>query len=61
MKIHANARTTYETGALPVDQVIRHGKSKAEAARALGTSSTMVAQWVGRYRSEGPEGPLLPL
>jgi transposase InsO family protein len=56
MKIHANARTTLKTRALLVDQVIRQGKTKAETARAFGTSPTTVAKWVDRYLREGPEG-----
>ena len=56
MKIHANARTTYKTRVILGDQVIRRGKTKAEAARAFGTSPTTVAKWVDRYQREGPEG-----
>jgi len=56
MKIHANARTTIKTRALLVDQVIHQGRTKAETARAFGTSPTTVAKWVDRYRREGPEG-----
>lgn len=56
MKIHANARTTLKTRAVLVDQVIRHKKTKAEAARAFGTTPTTVAKWVDRYQREGPKG-----
>jgi transposase InsO family protein len=56
MKIHANARTTLKTRAILVDQVIRHKKTKAEAARAFGTTPTTVAKWVDRYQREGPKG-----
>jgi transposase InsO family protein len=56
MKIHANARTTIKTRALLVDQVIGHNKTKAETARAFGTSPVTVAKWVDRYLREGPEG-----
>jgi len=56
MKIHANARTTEKTRADLVDHVIHQGKTKAETARAFGTSPTTVAKWVDRYRREGPEG-----
>ena len=56
MKIHANARTTEKTRADLVDQVIRQGKTKAETARAFGTTPTTVAKWVERYLREGPEG-----
>jgi transposase InsO family protein len=56
MKIHANARTTIKTRALLVDQVIRQGKTKAETARAFGTSPRTVAKWIARYQHEGPKG-----
>ena len=56
MKIHANARTTFKSRALLVDEVVRRGKTKAEVARAFGTSPTTVAKWVKRYPQEGPEG-----
>lgn len=56
MKIHANARTTLKTRALLVDEVVRHGKTRAEAARAFGVSPRTVGKWVERYVREGPEG-----
>jgi len=56
MKIHANARTTVKTRALLVDQVIHHGKTKAETARAFGTSANTVAKWVKRFELEGRAG-----
>jgi transposase-like protein len=56
MKIHANARTTLKNRAILVDQVIRHQKTKAEAARAFGKTPTTVAKWVDRYQREGPKG-----
>jgi len=58
MKIHANARTTLKTRAVLVDQVIRHKKTKAEAARDFGTTPTTVAKWVDRYQREGPYSPM---
>ena len=56
MKIHANARTTLKSRALLVDEVLGSGKTKAETARAFGTTPTTVAKWVDRYRREGLEG-----
>ena len=56
MKIHANARTTFKTRALLVDQVICHNKTNAETARAFGTSPVTVAKWVDRFQREGSEG-----
>jgi len=56
MKIHANARTTFKTRALLVAEVLQHKKTKAETARAFGTSPVTVAKWVDRYLREGPEG-----
>lgn len=56
MKIHANARTTLKTRGILVDQVIRHKKTKAETARAFGTTPTTVAKWVDRYQLEGTKG-----
>ncbi len=56
MKIHANARTTYKNRGLLVDQVVRFKRTKAETARAFGTTPTTVAKWVDRYRREGLEG-----
>jgi transposase InsO family protein len=56
MKIHANARTTIKTRALLVMEVLQHKKTKAETARAFGTSPVTVAKWVDRYLREGPEG-----
>ena len=49
MKIHANARTAVKTRALLVDRVIHCNKTKAETARAFGTSPVTVAKSVGRY------------
>lgn len=56
MKIHTNARTTFKTRALLVDQVICHNKTNAETARAFGTSPVTVAKWVDRFQREGSEG-----
>jgi len=56
MKIHANARTTIKTRALLVEQVLEQGKTKAETARAFGTSPNTVGKWVDRFLREGPEG-----
>jgi len=56
MKIHANARTTVKTRALLVDEVVRQGKTRAEAARTFGVSPRTVGKWVERYVREGPEG-----
>lgn len=56
MKIHANARTTVKTRALLVDEVVRQGKTRAEAARVFGVSPRTVGKWVERYVREGPEG-----
>jgi len=56
MKIHANARTTFKTRSLLVDEVVHHGKTRAETARTFGVSPRTVGKWVDRYMREGPEG-----
>ena len=56
MKIHANARTTFKTRALLVDQVVQQGRTRAETARCFGVSARTVGKWVDRYLREGPEG-----
>jgi len=56
MKIHANARTTVKTRADLVEQVVRHGRTRAETGRVFGVSARTVGKWVDRYLREGPEG-----
>lgn len=56
MKIHANARTTVKTRAALVEEVVHRKRTKAQTARAFGTSPNTVAKWVDRYLREGPEG-----
>lgn len=56
MKIHANARTTMKTRTALVEEVLHRNKTRAETARAFGTSPNTVAKWVDRYLREGPEG-----
>jgi transposase len=53
---HANARLTEFGRLLLVQRVTELGWPVPVAAEALGVSRATCYQWLGRWRSDGPEG-----
>ncbi|MGA7992698.1 MAG: leucine zipper domain-containing protein [Thermoanaerobaculia bacterium] len=56
MNVHSRAKTSPRSRELIVDRVQAEGRSRREAAEALGLSVRTVAKWLTRYRDEGLAG-----
>ena len=55
MRLHANARLGPRGRAVMVERVLA-GWSIREAAASAGVSAQTCRKWLGRFRTEGPEG-----
>ena len=58
MKIHKNARLTYQARRILVFRIIHEGLPVREAAKAQGVSPRTAYKWLRRYREEGEAGLL---
>lgn len=56
MRLHANATTCPRSRLLLCRRVIDEDWSRAQAAAAAGISERTASKWLGRYRSDGPDG-----
>jgi len=58
MKMHANARLSLKGRELLIDRVGDAGWALSAAAEAAGISDRTARKWIGRHRTEGPDGLL---
>ena len=56
MDVHKNARLTPKGRAELVRRVVEQGQSVGAVASAFGVCAKTVRKWVGRFKTEGPQG-----